>query len=109
WLLENSPGLAERVASGDVLFGTMESWLVWNLTGGADGGLHVTDVTNASRTLLMDLATLDWDGELLEFFGVPRAMLPTIRPSTELYGMTRRVVPGIRISAALGDQQAALF
>ncbi|RSN16839.1 glycerol kinase [Streptomyces sp. WAC 05977] len=109
WMLERTPGLRERAERGDVLFGTVESWLIWNLTGGPDGGVHVTDVTNASRTMLMNLRTLSWDDELLEFFDVPRAMLPEIRPSTEVYGTTSRVVPGIRIAAALGDQQAALF
>lgn len=109
WLLDAIPGLRDRAERGDVLFGTMDSWLIWNLTGGVDGGSHVTDVTNASRTMLMNLATLSWDDELLEFFGVPRAMLPEIRPSTEISGVSRRVVPGIRIAAALGDQHAALF
>ncbi|WP_113699847.1 glycerol kinase GlpK [Nonomuraea lactucae] len=109
WLLDNTPGLRERAERGEVLFGTMESWLIWNLTGGPNGGLHLTDVTNASRTLLMDLATLEWDADLLDFFGVPRAMLPQIRPSTETYGVASRVLPGVRIGAALGDQQAALF
>jgi glycerol kinase len=109
WMLDNRPGLRERAERGDVLFGTMESWLIWNLTGGPEGGLHVTDVTNASRTLLMNLRTLDWDDELLTFFDVPRAMLPRIRPSTETYGTARHVLPGVRIAAALGDQQAALF
>ena len=109
WLMERTPGLRERAERGDVLFGTIETWLIWNLTGGAEGGVHVTDVTNASRTMLMNLRTLSWDDELLEFFDVPRAMLPEIRSSTEVYGTTSRVVPGIRIAAALGDQQAALF
>jgi glycerol kinase len=109
WLLDTTPGLRDRAERGDVLFGTMDSWLIWNLTGGVDGGAHVTDVTNASRTMLMNLATLSWDDELLAFFGVPRAMLPEIRPSTEIGGVSRRVVPGIRIAAALGDQHAALF
>ncbi|WP_158892965.1 glycerol kinase GlpK [Amycolatopsis anabasis] len=109
WLLERSPALRERAERGDILFGTMESWLIWNLTGGPDGGVHVTDVTNASRTMLMNLRTLAWDDELLAFFGVPARMLPEIRSSTETYGRTSRVVPGIRIAAALGDQQAALF
>jgi glycerol kinase len=108
-MLDNRPGLRERAERGDVLFGTMESWLIWNLTGGPEGGLHITDVTNASRTLLMNLTTLDWDDELLTFFGVPRAMLPRIRPSTETYGTAWTVLPGVRIAAALGDQQAALF
>ncbi|CAM3589180.1 glycerol kinase GlpK [Kibdelosporangium persicum] len=105
WLLQSTPGLQERAERGEVLFGTIESWLIWNLT----GGLHVTDVTNASRTMLMNLRTLSWDNELLEFFDIPRAMLPEIRSSTEVYGTTTTVVPGIRIAAALGDQQAALF
>ncbi|MEV4300351.1 glycerol kinase GlpK [Microbispora rosea] len=109
WLLDDTDGLRERAERGDVLFGTMESWLIWNLTGGPDGGVHVTDVTNASRTLLMNLRDLDWDPVLLGFFGIPRAMLPQIRPSSETYGTARRVLPGVRISAALGDQQAALF
>ena len=81
WLLENTPGLAERVARDEVLFGTIDSWLIWNLTGGVHGGIHVTDVTNASRTMLMNIRTLDWDPELLAFFDIPAAMLPQIRPS----------------------------
>ncbi|MES9542314.1 MULTISPECIES: glycerol kinase GlpK [unclassified Actinomadura] len=109
WMLDHTPGLRERAERGEVLFGTMESWLIWNLSGGVDGGVHVTDVTNASRTLLMDLYTLSWDDGLLDFFGVPRAMLPEIRSSTETYGTARRVFPGVRVGAALGDQQAALF
>ncbi|MEN3540704.1 glycerol kinase GlpK [Microbispora sp. ZYX-F-249] len=109
WLLDHTDGLRERAERGEILFGTMESWLIWNLTGGPDGGVHVTDVTNASRTLLMNLRDLDWDPVLLDFFGIPRAMLPRIRPSSEIYGVARRVLPGVRISAALGDQQAALF
>ncbi|MBE3016035.1 glycerol kinase GlpK [Microbispora sp. NEAU-D428] len=109
WLLDDTDGLRERAERGEILFGTMESWLIWNLTGGPDGGVHVTDVTNASRTLLMNLRDLDWDPVLLGFFGIPRAMLPEIRPSSETYGVARRVLPGVRISAALGDQQAALF
>ncbi|MDQ0376037.1 glycerol kinase GlpK [Amycolatopsis thermophila] len=109
WQLEHTPGLRERAERGEVLFGTIETWLIWNLTGGPDGGVHVTDVTNASRTMLMNLRTLSWDDELLEFFDVPRVMLPEIRSSTEVYGTTSRVVPGIDIAAALGDQQAALF
>ncbi|WP_242902387.1 glycerol kinase GlpK [Actinomadura terrae] len=109
WTLDHTPGLRERAERGEVLFGTMESWLIWNLSGGVDGGVHVTDVTNAGRTLLMDLRTLDWDDDLLAFFGVPRAMLPEIRSSSEIYGTARKVFPGVRIGAALGDQQAALF
>lgn len=109
WLLDHTPGLRERAEHGDVLVGTMESWLIWNLTGGVHGGIHVTDVTNASRTLLMDLRSLAWDDWLLSFFDIPRRMLPEIRSSTETYGLTTKVVPGIRIAAALGDQSAALF
>ncbi|WP_374115881.1 glycerol kinase GlpK [Kineococcus sp. TRM81007] len=109
WLLRHDESLRRRAERGDVLFGTVESWLVWKLTGGPDGGEHVTDVTNASRTMLMDLRTLDWSPELLEAFGVPRAALPRIVPSSQVYGTARAVVPGARIAAALGDQQAALF
>jgi glycerol kinase len=109
WLLDHTQGLRERAARGDVLFGTMESWLLWNLTGGPSGGKHITDVTNASRTLLMDIRTLQWDPELLDFFGVPAAMLPEIRSSAEIYGTATRGIPGVRIAAALGDQHAALF
>ncbi|MEV2223944.1 glycerol kinase GlpK [Nocardia vinacea] len=109
WLLDTIPGLRDRAERGEVLFGTMETWLIWNLTGGPDGGVHRTDVTNASRTLLMNIASLAWDRELLEFFGIPATMLPSIQPSTASYGTTSRVVPGIRIAAALGDQHAALF
>ncbi|GFE14598.1 glycerol kinase [Streptomyces glebosus] len=109
WLFDHADGLRQRAEDGEVLFGTMESWLIWNLTGGPDGGLHLTDVTNASRTMLMNISTLDWDAELLEFFGVPRPMLPEIRSSAETYGVARSVLPGVRITAALGDQQAALF
>ncbi|MEU6369305.1 glycerol kinase GlpK [Streptomyces sp. NPDC046931] len=109
WLFDHVDGLEARAQDGEVLFGTMETWLIWNLTGGADGGLHITDATNASRTMLINLRTLTWDPELMDFFGVPRAMLPEIRPSAEIYGEARSVLPGVRISAALGDQQAALF
>ncbi|TJZ45311.1 glycerol kinase GlpK [Streptomyces piniterrae] len=109
WLFDHVDGLRQRAEDGEVLFGTMESWLIWNLTGGRTGGMHITDVTNASRTMLMNISTLDWDEELLEFFGVPRPMLPEIHSSAETYGAARSVLPGVRISAALGDQQAALF
>ncbi|RZS91248.1 glycerol kinase [Motilibacter rhizosphaerae] len=109
WMLDQDPRLRARAEAGEVIAGTVESWLVWNLTGGPDGGLHITDVTNASRSLLMDLRTLAWDDVLLDHFGVPRAMLPEIRPSVEVYGEARTVLPGVPIAAALGDQQAALF
>jgi len=109
WLLDHTRGLRERAERGEVLFGTMETWLIWNLTGGPDGGVHVTDVTNASRTMLMGIDTLEWDPTLLDAMGVPAAMLPQIRSSSEVYGQTRTVLPGTPIAAALGDQQAALF
>ncbi|MEA2254050.1 MAG: glycerol kinase [Solirubrobacteraceae bacterium] len=104
WLLDSLPDLRRRAEAGEVLFGTMDSWLIWNLT-----GRHLTDVTNASRTMLMSLETLDWDDELLDAMGVPRAMLPEIRPSAEVYGVARGRLEGLPVAAALGDQQAALF
>jgi glycerol kinase len=103
WLLDTQPGLQARAEAGEVLFGTMDSWLIWQLT-----GRHLTDVTNASRTMLMNLRTLDWDDVLLDAMGVPRAMLPEIRPSSEVYGEARPLA-GMPIASALGDQQAALF
>ena len=105
WMLDHTPGLPERAERGEVLFGTMETWLIWNLT----GGLHVTDVTNASRTMLLDVRTLDWSPDALAFFGIPRAMLPEVRPSIAVFGKARSAFPGVRLGAALGDQQAALF
>src|SRR6202045_4851618 len=111
WILENVDGVREAAQNGDAVFGTTDSWVVWNLTGGPDGGVHVTDVTNASRTMLMNLETLDWDDELLSFFGIPRAMLPEIRPSSspEPYGLTRGALGGeVPITGVLGDQQAAM-
>ncbi|MGH8870099.1 MAG: glycerol kinase GlpK [Actinomycetes bacterium] len=110
WLLENVEGLAERGERGEAVFGTVDSWLIWNLTGGPRGGLHVTDVTNASRTMLMDLQTMDWDEELLGIFGIPAAMLPEIRPSSGDLGTTDADGPfggEVPIASALGDQQAA--
>ena|SRR5208337_2935286 len=109
WLLENIPGARARAASGDALFGTIDSWLVWNMTGGPRGGLHITDVTNASRTQMMNLKTLDWDWDLLSLFGVPRACLPKIRPSSQIYGEATKALPGVPIGGILGDQHAALF
>jgi len=109
WLLDQDPALRERAKTGELLFGTMETWLMWNLTGGPDGGIHVTDVTNASRTMLMDLRSLKWSPTVCEAMGVPLALLPEIRSSSEVYGTTTTVVPGVRIAAAMGDQQAALF
>jgi glycerol kinase len=112
WILENVDGVRKAAEAGQAIFGTIDSWLLWNLTGGADGGVHVTDPTNASRTMLMNLETLAWDDELLSLFGVPRAMLPEIRPSADpaRYGHTRPGGPfGAEVALAgdLGDQQAA--
>ncbi len=110
WILDAVPGAHERAAAGDLLFGTPDSWLLWHLTGGPDGGIHATDVTNASRTLLMDLATLDWSPELLDAWGIPRAMLPEIRSSSEVYGhVVGGPLGGVPIAGILGDQQAATF
>jgi glycerol kinase len=109
WLLDHTPGLRERAEAGEVLFGTIDSWLIWNLTGGTRGGRHLTDVTNASRTLLMNLRTLDWDDEIVKTMGIPRAMLPEIRPSVEVYGEARGELAGVPVACAFGDQQAALF
>jgi glycerol kinase len=104
WLLDEVEGLRERAERGEVLFGTIDSWLIWKLT-----GRHVTDVTNASRTMLMNLGTLDWDAQTLEVMRVPRAMLPEIRSSAEVYGQAGGVLEGVPVASALGDQQAALF
>ncbi len=109
WMLENIPGARAKAWSGDALFGTVDSWLVWNMTGGPRGGLHITDVTNASRTQMMNLETLDWDWELLSLFDVPRICLPTIRPSSQIYGEATKALPGVPIGGILGDQHAALF
>ncbi|WP_300017787.1 glycerol kinase GlpK [Pseudonocardia sp.] len=108
WILDHVPGARARAEAGDLLFGTMESWLIWNLTGGARGGRHVTDVTNASRTMLMDLRTRQWSDALLGMLAVPRRMLPEIRSNAEVYGTCTTVLPGVPVSGALGDQQAAL-
>jgi glycerol kinase len=110
WLLEQVPGLRARAEAGEILFGTIDTFAIWQLTGGPDGGVHVTDPTNASRTLLMDLRTLDWSPEALALMGIPRAMLPQIRSSSEVYGTVRgTALDGVPIAGALGDQQAALF
>jgi glycerol kinase len=109
WLLENVAGLREDAEKGEAIFGTIDSWLVWNLTGGVDGGLHLTDVTNASRTILMNLQTLEWDDGMLAILGIPRAMLPEIVPSSQIYGGGRGVVADVPVAGILGDQQAALF
>jgi glycerol kinase len=114
WLLDNVPAVREAADAGNALFGNMDTWLIWNLTGGVDGGAHVTDPTNASRTMLMNLETLDWDDELLQILGVPRSMLPAICPSSAKipYGYTLSTdALGARVPICgdLGDQQAALF
>jgi glycerol kinase len=111
WLLDNVEGIRERAEKGELLFGNMDTWVLWNCTGGPDGGLHVTDPTNASRTLLMDLETLQWDPDICAEIGVPMSMLPEIRSSSEVYGQFRErgVFAGIPIAGILGDQQAATF
>jgi glycerol kinase len=109
WLLDNIAGARAAAQSGDALFGTIDTWLVWNLTGGANGGRHITDVTNASRTQLMHLRALDWDQTILDLFGIPRACLPEIVASSEKFGVAREPLADVQISGILGDQQAALF
>jgi glycerol kinase len=109
WMLENVAGLRLAAENGDAIFGNIDTWVLWNLTGGVNGGLHFTDVSNASRTMLMDLVTLDWDDEILHVLNIPRAMLPDIKPSSQVYGHARGLVKGIPVSGILGDQQAALF
>ncbi|HMC49803.1 MAG TPA: glycerol kinase GlpK, partial [Solirubrobacterales bacterium] len=109
WILDNVDGVRSKAESGEVLFGNIDTWVIWQLTGGPDGGVHVTDVTNASRTMMMDLETLDWDEEILGILGVPRAMLPAIKASSEVYGEAKANLSGIPVAGDLGDQQAALF
>ncbi len=104
WLLDHVPGAQARAEAGELLFGTVDSWLAWNLT-----GQHVTDVTNASRTQMMDLTTLEWDAEILALFDIPRACLPRIASSSEIYGQCSGALAGIPLAGILGDQQAALF
>ncbi|WP_044172405.1 glycerol kinase GlpK [Flectobacillus major] len=108
WLLENVEGVREDAEKGDAIFGNMDTFVIWHLTGGADGGIHVTDVTNASRTQLMNLHTLTWDTEILEVLDIPIQMLPQIRSSSEVYGEARGVLTGVPVAGDLGDQQAAL-
>lgn len=111
WILDNVDGVRERAEAGDLIFGTTDSWVLWNLTGGIDGGVHVTDVTNASRTLFMDLKTLAWDEEILADFGVPVSMMPQIRSSSEVYGTVagNQLLRETPVAGILGDQQAATF
>jgi glycerol kinase len=109
WVLDNVPGARAKAEKGEILFGNIDTWVIWNLTGGPNGGVHVTDVSNASRTMLMNLETLDLDAEILGIMGVPRAMLPAVRPSSEVYGTAVGDLAGIPVAGDLGDQQAALF
>src|SRR3954453_8297370 len=111
WILDNVDGVADRADSGDLVFGNMDTWLIWKLTGGTDGGLHITDVSNASRTMLMDLERQEWDDGICSTMGVPRAMLPEIKASSEVYGEARDggALNGVQIAGDLGDQQAATF
>ncbi|WP_415855661.1 glycerol kinase GlpK [Sinomonas sp. G460-2] len=111
WILDHVEGSRERAEAGELLFGNTDAWILWNLTGGIDGGVHVTDVTNASRTLFMDLETLGWDQGILDAFGVPSSMLPEIRSSSEVYGTVHGSLPlaGVPVAGILGDQQAATF
>jgi glycerol kinase len=109
WLLENVHGARQRAEAGELLFGTIDSWLLWNLTGAANGGIHATDVSNASRTQLFSLHSLDWDDELLATFGIPRVLLPRVASSSEIYGEAKLpAIAGVPIAGILGDQQAAL-
>ncbi|XP_071553126.1 glycerol kinase 3 isoform X1 [Temnothorax nylanderi] len=109
WLLNNVPRVQEALTAKRLMFGTIDSWLIWNLTGGANGGVHSTDVTNASRTMLMNIATLKWDPTLLSFFKIPPEILPQIRSSSEIYGYIQdELLQGVPISGCLGDQQSAL-
>jgi glycerol kinase len=110
WILENVPGARERAESGELAFGNIDAWLLWMLTGGPAGGVHATDATNASRTMLMDLETLDWHEASLRLMGIPRSLLPEIRSSSEVYGEIRAgPLAGIAVAGIVGDQQAALL
>ena len=109
WILDNVEGARAKAEKGEILFGNIDTWVIWNLTGGPKGGVHVTDVSNASRTMLMNLETLDWDADILKIMGVPRAMLPAVKASSEVYGNAVGALAGIPVAGDLGDQQAALF
>ncbi len=109
WFLDNIPGLREAAEAGEAVFGNIDTWLIWNLTGGPRGGIHVTDVTNASRTLLMDLKTLRWDDEILDLMNIPKKMLPKISASSKVFGYCTHPLAGIPVAGDLGDQQAAIF
>ncbi|MFC8191085.1 glycerol kinase GlpK [Cellulomonas sp. NPDC057328] len=111
WILDNVEGAREKAEAGRLAFGNTDAWVLWNMTGGTDGGIHVTDVTNASRTMLMNVDSLTWNEEIAAEMGIPMSMLPEIRSSSEVYGEGRRggMVPGVPIAGILGDQQAATF
>ena len=109
WILENVPDAKEAAKNGNALFGNIDTWLIWNLTGGPKGGQHITDVSNASRTMLMNLHTLQWDGDMLEVLGIPPSLLPKIKPSVHIYGYAVSNCSGVPVAGDLGDQQAALF
>jgi glycerol kinase len=110
WMLDNVEGAREKAEKGELLFGNIDTWVIWNLTGGPKGGVHVTDVTNASRTMLMNLETLDWDPDMLKAMTIPHSMLPAIKASSEVYGYAKNSgLDGIPVAGDLGDQQAALF
>ncbi len=109
WVLDNVEGARAKADAGQLLFGNIDTWCIWNLTGGVNGGVHVTDVSNASRTMLMNLETLDWDPEIMAVMGVPRSMLPAIKASSEVYGTCVGELAGVPVAGDLGDQQAALF
>jgi glycerol kinase len=111
WILDNVEGARAKAEAGDLVFGNTDCWVLWNLTGGTDGGVHVTDVTNASRTMFMDLETLSWDQEILDAFGVPASMMPAIKSSSEVYGTvhTSQLLREVPVAGILGDQQAATF
>ncbi|MEA5428336.1 glycerol kinase GlpK [Arcicella lustrica] len=108
WLLENVEGLREDAEEGTAIFGNIDTFIIWHLTGGTDGGIHITDVTNASRTQLMNLQSLAWDDDILTKLNIPKAMLPAIKSSSEVYGEARGVLSGVPVAGDLGDQQAAL-
>src|ERR671936_1958011 len=111
WILDNVDGAREKAEAGDLMFGNIDTWCIWNLTGGTDGGLHITDVTNASRTMLMELRNLAWDEGIADTIGVPMSMLPEIKASSEVYGEVKcgGKFDGVKIAGDLGDQQAATF
>ena len=110
WILDNVDGAREKAESGDLIFGNIDTWCIWNLTGGTDSGLHITDVSNASRTMLMDLESLSWDESICDAIGVPMSMLPEIRASSEVYGEVKTgAFSGVALAGDLGDQQAATF